>query len=65
MFEHGPFDYEQENRTVEEKIEQAMSTFDFAGTGYCYDDAPGRILYFCLLYTSPTVGAMMVASMAG
>ena len=23
-----------------------MSTFDFAGTGYCYDDAPGRILYF-------------------
>jgi len=46
VFEHGPFDYEQENRTVEEKIEQAMSTFDFAGTGYCYDDAPGRILYF-------------------
>lgn len=46
VFEHGPFDYEQENRTVEEKIERAMSTFDFEGTGYCYDDEPGRILYF-------------------
>ena len=46
VFEHGPFDYEQENRTVEEKIERAMATFDFEGTGYCYDDEPGRILYF-------------------
>ena len=45
VFEHGPFDYEQENRTVEEKIERAMATFDFEGTGYCYDDEPGRILY--------------------
>ncbi len=46
VFEHGPFDYEQENRTVEEKIERAMATFDFEGTGDCYDDEPGRILYF-------------------
>lgn len=46
VFEHGPFDYEQENRSVEEKMENAMSTFDFTGTGYCYDTAPGRILYF-------------------
>lgn len=46
VFEHGPFDYEQENRSVEEKMEKAMSAFDFAGTGYCYDMAPGRILYF-------------------
>lgn len=46
VFEHGPFDYEQENRSVEEKIENAMSTFDFTGTGYCFDTAPGRILYF-------------------
>lgn len=46
VFEHGPFDYEQENRSVEEKIEHAMSTFDFTGTGYCFDTAPGRILYF-------------------
>lgn len=46
VFEHGPFDYEQENRSVEEKIEEAMKTFNFEGTGYCFDCSPGRILYF-------------------
>ena len=46
VFEHGPFDYEQENRSVEEKVEKAMATFDFAGTGYCYDTSAGRIIYF-------------------
>lgn len=46
VFEHGPFDYEQENRTVEAKMEQAMAAFDFEGTGYRYDEEPGRILYF-------------------
>lgn len=46
VFEHGPFDYEQENRSVEEKIEKAMSTFDYAGAGYCLDTSPGRIVYF-------------------
>lgn len=46
VFEHGPFDYEQENRSVEGKIETAMSTFDFADTGYCFDTTPGRIIYF-------------------
>ena len=45
-FEHGPFNYEQENRSVEEKIEKAMASFDFTGTGYCFDTTPGRILYF-------------------
>ena len=45
-FEHGPFDYEQENRSVEEKIEKAMADFDFTDTGYCFDTSPGRILYF-------------------
>ena len=45
VFEHGPFDYEQENRSVEEQIEKAMAAFDFTGTGYCYDTAPGRIIY--------------------
>ena len=44
VFEHGPFDYEQENRSVEEQIEKAMAAFDFTGTGYCYDTAPGRII---------------------
>jgi len=46
VFEHGPFDYEQENRSVEEKMEKTMAAFDFSGTGYCYDASPGRIIYF-------------------
>lgn len=46
VFEHGPFDYEQENRSVEEKIEAAMKSFDFSGTDYCMDTTPGRIVYF-------------------
>lgn len=50
VFEHGPFDYEQENRSVEEEMERAMAEFDFAGTGYAYDATPGRILY---LYYDP------------
>lgn len=46
VFEHGPFDYEQENCSVEEKIEKAMKMFDFTDTGYCFDGTPGRIIYF-------------------
>ena len=46
VFEHGPFNYEQENRTVEEKIERAMAQFDYSGTGYCLDTTPGRLMYF-------------------
>lgn len=46
VFEHGPFDYEQENRSVEEKIETAMRTFDFSQTEYQYDTTPGRVIYF-------------------
>lgn len=46
VFEHGPFDYEQENRSVEEKIEKAMADFDYADAGFCLDTAPGRIMYF-------------------
>lgn len=46
VFEHGPFDYEQENRSVEERVEEAMATFDFTETGYCLDTSPGRIVYF-------------------
>ena len=46
VFEHGPFDYEQENRTVEEKIERAMAEFDYSDTGYCLDTTPGRLMYF-------------------
>lgn len=46
VFEHGPFDYEQENRSVEEKMETAMAAFDFANTEYIFDAAPDRITYF-------------------
>lgn len=46
VFEHGPFDYEQENCSVEEKIEKAMAEFDYAATGYCLDTSPDRIFYF-------------------
>ena len=46
VFEHGPFDYEQENRSVEKKVEAAMAAFDYPKTGRCLDDSPGRIMYF-------------------
>ena len=46
VFEHGPFDYEQENRSVEQRIEKAMADFDYSGTGYALDTTPGRIMYF-------------------
>ncbi|WP_100065932.1 helix-turn-helix transcriptional regulator [Miniphocaeibacter massiliensis] len=46
VFEHGRFDYEQEHRSLEEKIEKAMSEFSFEDTGYSYDKEEGRIMYF-------------------
>ena len=46
VFEHGAFDYEQENRSVEIKIEQAMADFDYTGNGCHLDTSPGRIMYF-------------------
>lgn len=46
VFEHGPFDFERENQSVEEKIEAAMKVFDYAADGYCLDTTPGRIFYF-------------------
>ena len=46
VFEHGPFDFETENAAVEAKIEQAMSAFDYAATGYHLDMSPGRFFYF-------------------
>lgn len=46
VFEHGPFDFEKENRIVEEKIEAAMNAFDYTASGYCLDTTPGRIFYF-------------------
>lgn len=46
VFEHGAFDYEQESRSIEGRIEEAMATFDFTDTGYCFDTSHGRVLYF-------------------
>lgn len=46
VFEHGPFDYEQENCSVEAKVNKAIADFDFSDTGYCYDTSVGRIAYF-------------------
>lgn len=46
VFEHGPFDFETENSTVEAEIEKAMKEFDYASSGYCLDATPGRIFYF-------------------
>lgn len=46
VFEHGPFDFETENSSVEQKIENAMSAFDYAEAGYCLDTTPGRVFYF-------------------
>lgn len=46
VFEHGPYDYEQENRSVEEKVEKVMANFNFEDTDYCFDTSSGRIAYF-------------------
>ena len=46
VFEHGPFDYEQENAAVEERVERAMRAFDYGAAGFHIDTAPGRIMYF-------------------
>ncbi len=46
VFEHGPFDYEQEMRSLEVKIEAAMQNFDYHRAGCCLDTRPGRIMYF-------------------
>lgn len=46
VFEHGPFDFETENATVEAAIEKAMKEFDYASEGYALDLTPGRVFYF-------------------
>ncbi|MCK5129727.1 MAG: helix-turn-helix transcriptional regulator [Clostridiales bacterium] len=51
VFEHGPFDYQQENRSVEKKIDTAIASFNFTDTAYCFDDSPNRMAYF---YHDPT-----------
>ena len=46
VFEHGPFDYEQENRSVEFAIDEAWDNFDWSATDYEFDPAMGRMYYF-------------------
>lgn len=46
VFEHGPFDFETQNQTVEARIEQAMRAFDYAAAGYELDTTPERVFYF-------------------
>lgn len=46
VFEHGPFDFETQNQSVEAKIEAAMKEFDYAASGYTLDTTPGRVFYF-------------------
>lgn len=48
VFEHGPFDYEQECRTVENKIEDAMASFDYKAASVRLDLTPGRVFCFYL-----------------
>ncbi len=46
VFEHGPFDFQSENAAVEEKIEKAMSAFDYEAAGCRLDTTQGRVFYF-------------------
>ncbi|MBQ8555588.1 MAG: helix-turn-helix transcriptional regulator [Clostridia bacterium] len=46
VFEHGPFDFETQNSSVEAKIEEAMKSFDYTQTSYQLDLTSGRIFYF-------------------
>lgn len=46
VFEHGAFDFETENQTVEAEIEKAMKEFDYEKSGYELDTTQGRIFYF-------------------
>lgn len=46
VFEHGPFDIETQNASVEQKIEEAMKNFDYSSSGCCLDLTPGRVFYF-------------------
>ena len=46
VFEHGPFDFQTQNQSVEQKIEEAMKNFDYTSSGYRLDTTQGRVFYF-------------------
>jgi AraC-like DNA-binding protein len=45
VFEHGPFDYEQENDTAYEKLAKAVEGFSFSESEYQLDENAGRISF--------------------
>ena len=46
VFEHGPFDYEQEAESVGDKLLSAIKSFDYSDTEYALDESAGRISFF-------------------
>jgi AraC-like DNA-binding protein len=52
VFEHGPFNYEEENEAVGKKLQEAIDAFDFSKTEYKFDSSSGRIGYF---YHAPEI----------
>ena len=46
VFEHGPFNFDEESESVGEKLEEAINSFDFSKTEYKLDTSQGRIGYF-------------------
>jgi AraC-like DNA-binding protein len=46
VFEHGPFNFEEEAETVGKKLEVAINNFDLLKTEYKLDTSTGRIGYF-------------------
>ena len=46
VFEHGPFNYEEESESVGEKLQAAIDSFDYSKTEYKLDASDGRIGYF-------------------
>ena len=46
VFEHGPFDYEQQSASIFDQQQRTMASFDFSTTDYQLDEVPGRIAYF-------------------
>lgn len=46
VFEHGPFDYEQESESVGERLDKAIKSFSFDATDYKLNEISGRISYF-------------------
>lgn len=46
VFEHGAFDYEQENESVGERLDKAIKSFDWTKADYALQESAGRVSYF-------------------